>query len=62
MSDDNVIKFGKAKKALARADKTKRAEINRARHGQKKAAREEKRALTEKLRKKLDGHKRDKPD
>jgi len=59
MSDDNVIKFGKARKALARSEKSKRAEINRAGHGQKKSVREEKQALTEKLQKKLDGHKRD---
>ena len=45
---DNVIKFGKA--------------INRARFGQKKSAKELKKALAEKLQAKLDGHKIDSSD
>lgn len=54
---DNVIKFGKAKKSLARQGKDKQAAINRARFGQKKSAKEVKKALAEKLQAKLDGHK-----
>ena len=54
---DNVIKFGKAKKSLARQGKDKQAAINRARFGQKKSAKDIKKALAEKLQAKLDGHK-----
>lgn len=54
---DNVIKFGKAKKALARQGKQKQAAINRARFGQKKSAKELKKTLAEKLQAKLNGHK-----
>ena len=57
MSNDNVIKFGKAKKALARKGKEKKAALNRARFGQKKSAKEQKKALADKLQKKLDAHK-----
>lgn len=59
---DNVIKFGKAKKSLARADKAKQAAMNRARFGQKKSDTDRKKALADKLQKKLDEHKRDTPD
>lgn len=54
---DNVIKFGKAKKSLARKAKDKKAAENRVRHGQKKSAKAQKKALTEKLQTNLDGHK-----
>ncbi len=54
---DNVIKFGKAKKSLARKAKEKKAAENRARFGQKKAAKDHKKALTEQLQAKLDAHK-----
>ena len=54
---DNVIKFGKAKKALARQGKEKKAALNRARFGQTKSNKELKKALTEKLQNKLDEHK-----
>ena len=62
---DNIIKFGKVKKALARKAKQKKAAENCAYFGQKKSAKEMKKALTEKLqtnldRHKLDGHKLDK--
>jgi hypothetical protein len=59
---DNVIKFGKAKKSLARKGKEKQAAINRARFGQKKSAKEVKKALAEKLQAKLDGHKIERGD
>jgi len=55
---DNVIKFGKAKKALARSSREKKAAQNRVRFGQKKSQKEIKKALAEKLQKKLDNHKR----
>lgn len=58
---DNVIKFGKAKKSLARQNKEKTAATNRARFGQKKSQKELKKALADKLQKKLDGHKVDAP-
>lgn len=54
---DNVIKFGKAKKALARQGKEKKAAINKARFGQKKSTKELKKAMAEKLQSKLDAHK-----
>ncbi len=53
----NVIKFGKAKKSLARQGKAKTAAINRARFGQKKSAKELKLALLKKLQANLDSHK-----
>ena len=56
---DNVIKFGKARKALARTAKEKKAAENRARHGQKASAREKRAILAKRLQDKLDGHKRD---
>jgi len=59
---ENVIKFGKAKKSLARKGKEKTAAINRARFGQKKSAKEVKKALAEKLQAKLDGHKIDRSE
>jgi hypothetical protein len=57
---DNVIKFGKAKKSLARKAKEKKAAENRVRFGQKKSAKETKKALAKKLQTNLDGHKLDK--
>jgi len=56
----NVIKFGKAKKSMARTAKEKKAAENRVRFGQKKSAKELKQALAEKLQAKLNGHKIDK--
>lgn len=57
MAGDNVIKFGKAKKSMARSAKEKEARANRARFGQKKSAKELKLAQTKKLQDKLDAHK-----
>ena len=54
---DNIIKFGKAKKAIARQAKEKNAKLNRARFGQTKSNKELKKALAEKLQSKLDCHK-----
>jgi hypothetical protein len=54
---DNVIKFGKAKKALSRKKKEKTAAANRARFGQKKSAKDLKKELAKKLQSKLDSHK-----
>jgi len=56
---DNIIKFGKTKKQLARKAKEKKAAENRARFGQKKSAKELKKALADKLQNKLDDHKRE---
>jgi len=56
---DHIIKFGKAKKQLARKAKEKKAAENRARFGQKKSAKELKKALADKLQNKLDDHKRE---
>jgi hypothetical protein len=53
----NVIKFGKAKKSLARQAKDKKAAENRAMFGQKLSAKEKRRAMAERLQAKLDGHK-----
>jgi len=55
----NVIKFGKAKKSLARQSKEKQATENRARFGQKKSDKELRKALVKKLQAKLDRHKLD---
>jgi len=60
MSNDNVIKFGKAKKSLARVEKKKKAAENRARHGLKKSEKGKRAALAKKLQAKLDGHKLEK--
>ena len=59
---DNVIKFGKARKSLARVAKDKKAAENRAWHGLKKSETEKRAALAKKLQAKLDGHKLDTPD
>ena len=58
---DNVIKFGKARKSLARKAKAKKAAENLARFGMKKSEKEKRAALAKKMQAKLDGHKRDKP-
>ena len=59
MGSDNVIKFGKAKKALNRQAKEKKAAENRVKFGRSKAQKqlEYKRAI--KQSDDLDGHKRE---
>lgn len=57
MSGNNVIKFGKAAKAIKRAKKEAQAAENRARFGQKKNHKDLKAKLTEKLQNRLDAHK-----
>lgn len=59
---DNVIKFGKARKSLARKAKEKKASENRARHGLKKSEKDKRAALAKKMQAKLDAHKRDGSD
>ncbi|MEP1229690.1 MAG: DUF4169 family protein [Litorimonas sp.] len=59
---DNVIKFGKAKKSMARKAKDKKAAQNRVRFGQKKSAKDLKKALAKKLQTNLDAHKLDEPN
>ena len=58
MSDDNVIKFGRAKKSLARADKEKKAAENRAKFGRTRAEKNRDRLKDSKLQKHLDDHKK----
>ena len=55
----NVVKFGKAKKRMARNAKEKLAEENRARFGESKSVAERKRTMLEKLQRNLDGHRRE---
>ena len=62
MASDNVIKFGKARKSLARAAKDKKSAENRARYGLKKSEKEKRAELAKKMQAKLDAHKRDTPD
>jgi len=59
LSKDNVIKFGKARKSLARKAKEKKSAENRARFGLKKSEKEKRAALTKKMQDKLNAHKRD---
>lgn len=56
MSDNNVIKFGKAAKAVKRTRKEKQAAENRARFGQKKEQKDLRSKLVEKINQKLDAH------
>lgn len=58
---DNIVNFNKAKKAKARHRQVIKAAENRAKFGQKKTQKEKTKALAQKLQKKLDGHKIDKP-
>ena len=57
MSGDNVIKFGKSKKALQRKAKEKRAQENRVSYGGTKSEKMRDKKISEKLDRKLDGHK-----
>jgi len=59
MRDDNVIKFGKAKKALSRKAKEAQAEANRQKFGRTKAQKKHDQALKSKRDRKLDDHKRE---
>ncbi|NNE59257.1 MAG: DUF4169 family protein [Hellea sp.] len=59
MSDDNVIKFGKAKKALNREAKEAQAEANRQKFGRTKAQKKLDQSVTSKRDQNLDDHKRD---
>jgi len=59
MSDDNVIKFGKAKKALARVAKEKSAAENRVKFGRTKAEKKRDSLNSNKADRNLDDHKRD---
>jgi len=57
MSDNNVIKFSKARKSLARKAKTKKAAENRARFGLKKSEKKKRAELAKRMQDKLDAHK-----
>ena len=56
-----IVNLRQARKRLARAAREDAAAANRAKHGQTKAERTLKQAEAEKLRKLLDGAKRDDP-
>jgi len=56
---DNVIKFGKAKKALARKTKEKQAGENRKNFGRTKAEKKQDQISKDKFERHLDGHKRE---
>ena len=57
MSPDNVIKFGKARKSLARKAKQKKSAENRARFGLKKTEKNKRAELAKRMQEKLDAHK-----
>lgn len=57
MHKDNVIKFGKAAKAIKRSRKEAKAVENRSRFGQLKEHKDMKALLAAKLQAKLDAHK-----
>lgn len=59
MNGENVIKFGKAKKELARKTKEKKAEENRVKYGRTKAEKRQDEMTASKLSKHIDSHKRD---
>ena len=54
---DNVIKFGKARKALARKTREAQATENRIKHGMTKAQKNKLKAEKDKAAKNIDGHK-----
>lgn len=55
---DNIIKFGKAKKSLAKKQREAQAAQNRIKHGLTKADKQKLKAEQEKAAQKIDGHKR----
>jgi len=57
VSQDNVIKFGKARKSLARKAKEKKSAENRARFGLKKSEKNKRAELAKRMQEKLDAHK-----
>ncbi len=59
MTDNNVIKFGKAKKALQRIRKDKQAEANRIKFGRTKAQKQRDTSIRDKRNKSIDDHKRE---
>ena len=56
---DNVIKFGKARKALARKTREAQAAENRIKHGMTKAQKQKLKTEKDKAAKNIDGHKLD---
>ncbi|MGB0908110.1 MAG: DUF4169 family protein [Maricaulaceae bacterium] len=59
MARDNVIKFGKAKKAMARGQKEKKAQENRVSFGRTKAEKDAARLKEQLAKNRLFGHKRE---
>jgi len=57
VANDNVIKFGKARKSLARKEKQKKSAENRARFGLKKTEKNKRAELAKRMQEKLDAHK-----
>jgi|GEM_PF-3936383 len=55
----NIVKYGKAKKRLARNAKEQTASENRARFGESKSVADKKKAMLEKMQANLSGHKRE---
>jgi len=55
---ENIIKFGKARKALARAEKDKRARENRIKFGRTKAEKTADAAKMAQFERSVDNHKR----
>ena len=54
---DNVIKFGKARKALAKKNREAQAAQNRVKHGMTKAEKQKLKSEKDKATKNIDGHK-----
>ena len=54
---DNVIKFGKARKALAKKQREAQAAENRVKHGMTKAEKQKLKREADKAAQKIDGHK-----
>ena len=54
---DNVIKFGKARKALAKKKREAQAAENRVKHGMTKAEKQKLKREADKAAQKIDGHK-----
>jgi len=59
---NNVIKFGKARKAIARKERENTAAENRIKHGMTKAEKCKLKVEQDKMTAKIDGHKRDNED
>lgn len=59
MADDNVIKFGKARKKLARQRREAKASENRVKFGRTKSEKQAEETRKTTLKEHVEGHKRD---